>query len=743
MGAALAAACGLVAVPASGHPGSPADHTTLEQTIRRSPGEGYRPLVDRPGEPYLVREELGNAEGGRSSRRRALSFFGQLTDPQIVDEMSPARVEFLDPAGGDVNAAHRPQEAFGPFVWDQAVRNLNRNLRSRVRQGNGARSTVQHSLLTGDLADNQQLNETVWYRDVLLGRAVDPFSGKSLSPTNECPQAITPQQRQDLNSRVQRREYTGVQDYDDYPGPRRKHRDYWDPDEDAPAGSPYQPFPEYPGLMNRAQMRFQPEGISTPWFVARGNHDGLVQGNVPANRFFNTAAVGCQKVFPEDSPNRQSKVGSPGALELNSADTRRTKLFAEPLGGAGTQTSLTPPDPNRRFVSKREFKRLQTGGDNQHGFGYVDPAENRASAGSASYYGFDRPTNLRFISIDSVAEGGGSSGNLDDPQYRWLARELDRNSSVELDPDGRVRRDGDSDRLIVLYGHHTLASMNNDNLDEAAGPCTPANPAGCDPDPRPSTPIHRGLEGPQSVRSLLLRYPNVVAYVAGHTHQSDATPYSHPSRKGGFWEINTPSLVDPAQQLRTIELMDNRDGTLSFFGTIVDHAAPVRPPRPGSASGFSIGQLASLAREVAFNDPQTDEQEALGTRRDRNVELVLKNPRRLRSSSSGGGEGEPGTINGTPGSDVLYGTSGNDVINCGAGNDRVYAGSGNDIVNCGPGDDVIYGGSGNDTLRGEEGNDRIYGESGEDRIDGGSGNDSGFGGSGGDTFVSVERRQQD
>jgi hypothetical protein len=152
--------------------------------------------------------------------------------------MSPARVEFIDPVGGEVNAAHRPQEAFGPFVWDQAVRKLNRNLVSRVRQGNGERSRLQLSLLTGDLADNQQLNETIWYRDVLLGRTIDPFSGKRLSATNPCRAAVLPQQRQELNRRVERRLYTGVQDCDDYPGPKRKYRDYWDPDENAPADSP-------------------------------------------------------------------------------------------------------------------------------------------------------------------------------------------------------------------------------------------------------------------------------------------------------------------------------------------------------------------------------------------------------------------------------------------------------------------------------------------------------------------------
>ncbi len=48
--------------------------------------------------------------------------------------------------------------------------------------------------------------------------------------------------------------------------------------------------------------------------------------------------------------------------------------------------------------------------------------------------------------------------------------------------------------------------------------------------------------------------------------------------------------------------MDNRDGTLSLFGTIVDTASPVAAPAPGTAaSGLSDEQLGSLARTLAAN----------------------------------------------------------------------------------------------------------------------------------------------
>jgi ABC-type amino acid transport substrate-binding protein len=53
--------------------------------------------------------------------------------------------------------------------------------------------------------------------------------------------------------------------------------------------------------------------------------------------------------------------------------------------------------------------------------------------------------------------------------------------------------------------------------------------------------------------------------------------------------------------------MDNGDGTLSIFGTVLDHAGPVGAPAPGDASGFDTAQLASLARVIGWNDPQAYE----------------------------------------------------------------------------------------------------------------------------------------
>jgi hypothetical protein len=74
--------------------------------------------------------------------------------------------------------------------------------------------------------------------------------------------------------------------------------------------------------------------------------------------------------------------------------------------------------------------------------------------------------------------------------------------------------------------------------------------------------------------------------------------------------------------------MDNHDGTLSIFGTMIDHAAATATPPPGSnASSFTTDQLASLNREFAYNDPQKGGGTGEGSAPDRNDELLVPDPR--------------------------------------------------------------------------------------------------------------------
>ena len=603
--------------------------TTLERTIKVAGGEGFRPLEAGPGEAHKVREGLGRAKGGRTKRRRSLVNFVQMTDPQIADEMSPGRIELFDPAGGDLSAAWRPQEALGTQVLDQTVRSVNDNQTSPVKQGgNRGRSRLGFAIQTGDQPDNQQLNETEWYLSVLEGGEVSPFSGQPVSDSNPCPGA-SPETVARLDADVAARRYTGVQDYEDYPDvPPSRYEGFWDPDQAVPGG-PYAAFPRYEGLMERAQQAFTAEGLELPWYTTRGNHDGLIQGNIPANaELFTGLVVGCNKVFPNADFDPASLVGVSGSQLAEEFENPATlaALFA------GFRT--VPPDPTRRFLSIQEYKQLHAGADHAHGYGYVSDSQNRASADNASYYSFSPAGGTRFIALDTVAQGGGASGNIDDPQYKWLSKELDNNSAVSYSSNGKLRRDGDKNRLIFVYAHHTIGTMNNPDPDEDAGPCTVPPLPGCDSDPRDSAPIHRGDKGKQSLESLLLRYPNVVAFVSGHTHHNRIERFKGSNSKSGFWQVNTSSHVDFPQQSRLIELMDNGDGTLSLFGTVIDSAAPIETPPPGPAANLTNEEMASLSRRLAANDPQrdfvTDRYEGgTGKRKDRNVELLIRDPRLL------------------------------------------------------------------------------------------------------------------
>lgn len=80
----------LAAAPTA--PGSDG-RSTLDQTIGGGdPAEGFQVLASGPGEAYRVRDELAAPHSGRERRRASLVYFGQISDFQLADEESPARV---------------------------------------------------------------------------------------------------------------------------------------------------------------------------------------------------------------------------------------------------------------------------------------------------------------------------------------------------------------------------------------------------------------------------------------------------------------------------------------------------------------------------------------------------------------------------------------------------------------------------------------------------------------------------
>ncbi len=604
----------LVALGGAAHASAaaPDGNTTEQQSVVAGPPfdpakPGFLTLQAGAAWPRVVRELTpGQAQAGRDARRSSLAYFAQLSDFQLADEESPARVEFGDFLA-PFASAWRPQEALGPFGVDQAIRQINNfTAASPHAQAGGAHASMDFALTTGDNADSQQHNETVWVRQLIEGgQPLSPNSGvKSTYSSCDPVAAISLRLRELLGLLPNEPVYTGVADYDDH---AFNTTQFYDPDQ--PAG-PWADWPLYGGLLDRAQQAFTPAGLRRdgqllPTYLSNGNHDSLVQGNEDAILPFEAIATGCLKPFaPVGSP-------PPGGNPLN--------VLLNGLTGFHVR-----PDPARRYVSRPQMKAIYAAGSqaDDHGFAHVGAAELAASNNAASYYAWDPKPGVRFVSIDTVSEGGvvqeSSNGNIDHPQWLWLQNEI---AQAQAD-----------DKLVVVFGHHPVRTLTAQVPDELALPCTvddghghDVNP-GCDLDPRSSSPIHRGPD----LAALLNANPHVIAYVTGHTHANKVLPCASETgcpAGGNWWEVNTAAEIDWPQQSRLIEVMDNDDGTLSIFGTLLDHSAPLDlPPPTANASGLSTANLASLSRAFSFNDPQSD-QGAVGAAPDRNVELLVEDPR--------------------------------------------------------------------------------------------------------------------
>jgi metallophosphoesterase (TIGR03767 family) len=588
--------------------------TTLEQRVVPAAPGAFRFLQLGAGEPYAVRQDLAAAQAGRDTARTSLAYFGQLSDFQLADEESPARVEIIDPLSTPLNlpfgAAWRPWEALEPQISEAMIRQLNQfTAASPVADGSGAHRPMDLTLVTGDSADSQQLNETLWVRALLEGGALNPNSGVDKKTYSHllCPNLFVP-------GAAEAARYTGVQDYDDYF--EGTFPEFYDPD--VPKGT-HAAWPKYPGLMDRAQQAFTAAGVDIPTYVAFGNHDALVQGNAAANAAFEQVATGCLKpIGPVSNPEN---AGALLASLLNPANLLAT-LLSSPQN-----LILVPGDPKRQFVSKQQYKGIFKGGTQAdgHGFDFVDPAQESASKGAAGYYAWSPTPGMRFISLDTVAEAGTivtptgastSDGNIDDPQFKWLRGQLEAATAA--------------DELVVIFSHHAPESLTADAPDELAPPCLLAdshghdiNP-GCDLDPRLSAPIHLQAD----LVNLLHEFPHAIAWVAGHSHDNIVNPFPSPSGPGGFWSVRVAAEADWPQQSRLLEVFDNHDGTLSIFGTILDHVGQSAAPAPGTpASSMDFNDLASAGRTMSFNDLQSGAPLGEGQAKDRNVELLLEDPR--------------------------------------------------------------------------------------------------------------------
>ena len=244
--------------------------STVNATIADRDGDNR--LEPAPGDDYLRRDELGT----RTPRAcgPGAADLGQLTDFQLVDEESPARVEFLDKVGPPFTAAYRPQEGTGPQVVDSMVRQMRNAVSPVTHRG------IDAVMTTGDNTDNTQCNKARWMIDILDGAAnADPRSASRRACGRR------PARGSQLGRRGQLRHRAGRERL----RRRRGDREYYEPDASdgrtaratrrarsrtrrRPA---LQPVRDFPGLFERMNEPFLPAGFGdVPWYGSSATTTG-------------------------------------------------------------------------------------------------------------------------------------------------------------------------------------------------------------------------------------------------------------------------------------------------------------------------------------------------------------------------------------------------------------------------------------------------------------------------------------
>jgi len=390
-------------------------------------------------------------------------------------------------------SAWRAQEAYSLLLLDGTIRAINKL--------HVARHPMDFLVHTGDSLDNAQFNELKWFLTVFDGGLIDPRSG----PDDREPSQI--------------------------------------PD---PLLDPHHPF-ETQGLYRRGVHGGAP---TIPWYVLFGNHDRFAVGILPIV----TDLLG-QRTSPLPLEHR------PGLffpLELDPTGFLSWAPITPANPGPPPEInlpSIVTPNPDRRFITDREFvdAHLRSTSDPPgHGFNPAEP--------DRSYYSVSPVPGLKLIALNSAApflEKPGliyPEGAISFQQLNFLEGEL---------RDAQTRGE-----CVVVASHHPSSAL---------------NPA-----------YGTALTAP-SLRALLNSYPCAKLHIAGHTHGNAVFD------RGGYLEIVTGSILDAPQQGRIIEIwrpVDPTDGDVEIRYRMFSHLDEITP-LDDSHSGLFLDPLLPMRRTAA------------------------------------------------------------------------------------------------------------------------------------------------
>ncbi|KQN96679.1 hypothetical protein ASF21_14980 [Arthrobacter sp. Leaf234] len=575
----LAAATAVAVTPLSGctaetRPGPPSPSasaggrpTTRDRSIRLgdrlSEDLPYRVLEDGDGLERVVREDLADRPGGTRPEPVALAAFGHITDPHVLDATNPGRLSFLWQYL-DFEEGYPTSGRFRPQDV-LTVHVLDATVRAFNALGQGPESgrPLDALVVTGDLSNSfctSELDAVVAALDG--GRATANPVGR----------------------------YEGIQDHGR--SPRDLFADVWHPDPEPDGADPDNwkaryGFPTVEGLLDAASSPIDAPGADVPWFVGFGNHD-------------ETGRYGGSRISPGEQFVDLVRTGSRLPLELP-AGMKEPDFWEQAKGGEAARERLLAELPSRTTAASEERDVFDKAAFRK-ALARSESAVEQPIEEDALYYSFDLSPEVRGIMLNTASPDGSGRGCLDREQASWLVGQLEAVSGSYLDEEGNTQMSEAENRITVLFSHHPLRSFEDD--------ATTADDGG------------ESLARDE-VLSILSRFPNLVLWLNGHEHRHRVEAHRGRNGSGGLWEITTASLIDFPQQSRAVELVDNRDGTLSILATLLDHSAADDVRRDGEQSPAS---LAALSLELAANRPGLDPGSVQGAAGDQNVELLVAAP---------------------------------------------------------------------------------------------------------------------
>lgn len=270
-----------------------------------------------------------------------------------------------------------------------------------------------------------------------------------------------------------------------------------------------------PGPDNDPKDPFDATAFPAPWLYVPGNHDVEVVGVSAPSADLMAQAIGTRATG-------------------GTRDYRRWY--------ATVTTTEVPADPERAITSRDDIVALvrdaaAAGPEGPPGHGY--PTTGTVDTTHGANYAYDAiPGLLRIVALDTSDRDGGSEGMvLQSTIDEWLIPELDRAVADGV--------------LVMLASHHATSSI--DTMSGQVGSEVP-----------------EALTG-EEIEQIVASRPEVIAWLVGHSHDNRVRAIAGPdAAHPGYWEIMTSAIADYPGQTRVIELVDNEDGTLSIYATLVD-----------------------------------------------------------------------------------------------------------------------------------------------------------------------------